>query len=66
MNKKCYKIVGYCMKTLKVVDYDDTVFDNLKCGTRVLLLGAEPKIIQILSLYSNYTQTNMNCNFEEG
>ena len=54
------------MKTLKVVDYDDTVFENLKCGTRVLLLGAEPKIIQILSLYSNYTQTNMNCNFEEG
>lgn len=56
VNKKCYKIVGYCVKSMKFVDYDSTVKDRLSCGTRVLLLGAESQVFHICSLATNYSQ----------
>ena len=66
MNKKCYKIVTYCIQSMKFVDYDSSVMDRLSCETRVLLFGATPQLFQMCNLASNYTQKELPCNFMEG
>ena len=66
LNKKCYKVIQYTMRSIKFVDYDDLVFQRLQCSTRLLLIGGETKVYQICSLQTNYTQKEQPCNFEEG
>ena len=69
LNKRSYRrYVPQTMPERLHLDdlFDVSVLERIRCGTRILLFGAEAKQLMAMSLATNYSQKVMECNFDYG